>query len=235
MSEYITKIIPIDTKGSNTYLLKGTAGFILADAGMKGSVSRLKAVLEKENISPEDINLIIVTHSHYDHVQGLSEIRELTKAPVLVHVEELKTGNRDKADYKNKSTLPYRMIVGLMGGATPEGKSNFIINPEIKMEGDEFDLGQYGVAAKIMHTPGHSPGSISIVTEDRQCIVGDTLFNIFPGSLYPIIVTDREQLADSYRKLKNEDCDVFYPGHGKPIMNELFKKKILSKDKFMNP
>lgn len=230
MNSYTTKISVVKMGGSNSYLLYGTSGAILVDAGMKGSRTKLKKALEKEKTLPHDIKLIVVTHGHYDHVQGLSEIRELTKAPVLVHEKEL-----NDRETKNQSTFMYRMIVGIMGKATPEGESEHIINPEIKMQGEEFELDEYGVPAKIIHTPGHSPGSISIATEDGQCIVGDTLFNIFPGSLYPIIVADREMLAESYRKLKKEDCGIFYPGHGKPITKKTFEKKILQKDRFMNP
>jgi glyoxylase-like metal-dependent hydrolase (beta-lactamase superfamily II) len=230
MNSYTTKISVVKLGGSNSYLLYGTSGIILVDAGIKGSKAKLKRALEKEKTLPHDIKLIVVTHGHYDHVQGLNEIREFTQAPILVHERELENRN-----IKNQSTLVYRMIVGLMGKVTPEGESEHIINPEIKMQGEELDLGEYGVQAKIMHTPGHSPGSISIVTEDGQCVAGDTLFNIFPGSLYPIIVTDRERLAESYKKLEKEDCGIFYPGHGKPITKQKFEKKILRKDKFMNP
>ncbi|MBN2557246.1 MAG: MBL fold metallo-hydrolase [Clostridia bacterium] len=234
MNEFITKIKKLSLGGSNSYLLECAQGYILIDAGMKGAAARLSVKLKRLGVEPCEIKLIILTHGHYDHAAGLSEIRELTKAPVAIHRNEIGTDLERGLNDKNESTFLYRFIVGIFKKITPEGESGYIINPEIIID-DELGLEDFGVDARIIHTPGHTPGSISIITGDGQCVCGDSLFNIFPGSHYPIIVYDRKVLAKTYSRFEAEDCGVYYPGHGDPISKRMFIKRIATKKRFMSP
>ncbi|MFO7612727.1 MAG: MBL fold metallo-hydrolase [Clostridia bacterium] len=234
MNKYITQISRLSIGGSNSYLLACAQGYILIDTGMKGSGARLSRELKRLGIEPGEIKLIILTHGHYDHAAGLSEVRELTKAPVAVHGAEIDLDLESVRKDRNESTFSYRLIVGILKKITPEGESGYIINPEIVI-GDELGLENFGVDAKIIHTPGHTPGSVSVITGDGQCVCGDSLFNIFPGSHYPIIVYDKKLLAKTYSRLEAEDCNVYYPGHGDSISRTKFNKRIAGKKKFMSP
>lgn len=225
----MAEILELNTRGSNVYLLKGTDGYVLIDAGMKGTVNKLSQKLEELGSEPRDIKLIVLTHTHYDHIDGLDEVRKLTGAPVAVHEGELQ-----EIDFlsfkKNESSFVFRLIVKVFGGLTPKEDAN-AIDPDILIKGD-MDLGEFGVGAKIIHTPGHSPGSVCVLTDDGKCICGDTLFDIFPGTHYPIIVYSREFLADTFRKLDEYNPSVYYPGHGKPITREKFKSRIMRRPKY---
>jgi len=226
--KYNKSIIKLNPGGSNSYLLGGTGGYLLVDTGMKGAADKIERQLRKINIEPTEINHILITHDHYDHTGGLEEIRKMTKAEVLIHEDELK----DNSNNKNQSNLFYRVLVSIFGIITPEGKPEEKIKPDVILKGN-MDLHELGYEARIVHTPGHSPGSVCVITDEGVCIAGDTLFNIFPGGHYPIIVFDRKKLAESYMNLEKENCSIFYPGHGEPISSADFKKRIIEKEKYM--
>ena len=205
----------IDLGGSNSYLVKCDDGYILVDTGIKGAGEKLVSILANYDSKPENIRLIILTHNHYDHTQGLMEVKQLTGAPVAIHEAETGLSGEAQPAKVNEAPFLFRMIIKAFGSITPKQEAAKI-NIDIKIY-DEMDLNEYGFDAKLYHVPGHSPGSICLVTADNQCVIGDTLFNMFPGTHYPIIVYSRKILADTYNKLNNINPEVYYPGHGKPI------------------
>lgn len=139
---------------------------------------------------------IIITHVHYDHIVSMDEIRDATGAPVMVHELE--------ADYPGNA---------LYNGSQLFGCAKSFRNPDrLLKDGDIIKCG--GIDFKILHTPGHSPGSICILA--NECIfTGDTLFRMSVGR------TDlgNGNYPDLENSLKNvlmrlPDETVVYPGHG---------------------
>ncbi len=142
--------------------------------------------------------LIINTHGHFDHVGANRKLKEATGAPILIHA------------------LDTPMLSQLANSAAAWGM--FAENsppPDRELEdGDEVSFGQ--ITLKVLHTPGHTPGGISLYT-DHEVFVGDTLFagsigrTDFAGGSF-------ETLKDSIqRKLFTLDDDlVVYPGHNHP-------------------
>ena len=228
---YNIEILPVKLGGSNSYLIKCNNGYILVDTGLKGAGEKLKKKLVELESVPGDIRLIILTHSHYDHIQGLDEIKKLTGAPVAMHKDELTLFGQDSLK-NNESTFLFRMIIKIFSRITPD-TDVVMVKSDIFIP-DEMNLIEYGLNANIIHTPGHTPGSVCILTDDCQCIAGDTLFDMFPGTHYPIIVYDKIKLADTYKKLDKLNPDVFYPGHGKAITRKMFKDRIMNRKKYFN-
>jgi len=81
---------------------------------------------------------------------------------------------------------------------------------------DGQSLEEYGVDAKVLHVPGHTPGSIVVLLQDGDLIAGDIVSNMVRPGRSPFI-WDRAQLRDSIGKLKQMDLGTIYPGHGKPF------------------
>ena len=142
---------------------------------------------------------VVLTHAHADHIAGLHELRSrLGPVPIWMHEAE--------EAWLNDPMLNLSAALGLnITAPTPEG---------FLSEGDEVSIGN--VTFEIRETPGHSPGSISLIHEaSKNAIVGDSLFNgsigrtDFPGSSF-------EVLANSIRtKLYTLDPETTaYPGHG---------------------
>ena len=155
------------------YFISTENGYILVDAGMPGDTKKLDEVFATADVDPNSIQLIVVTHGHMDHMGLLAYAKEATGAELLSHqsLSEKLTNGEIEAPVPQNSFghfLNYMTgILELSGGADIEG-----VPPDILVE-DEFDLSEYGISGEIVHTPGHSQGSISIILDNGETLVGD--------------------------------------------------------------
>lgn len=220
-----TEISRIPMGKSNSYLIKGEDGFILVDAGMPGKSKNVLKTLNNYNAKFDDIDLIIVTHVHNDHVGSLHDIKKNSNALVLVHEKEknyLKRGYNKFPD----GTMAFSKIISSLANNLFFSKDQFEpVEADIIID-DDFDLSDYGVNGRIIHTPGHTEGSISIIIENKFCITGDTLFNMFLNSVYPPFANDEEELLESWKKIRKQNCKKYYPGHGRKFSLNKFDKTI---------
>ena len=143
------------------------------------------------------VTAIIATHAHFDHVLAAARLRELTGAPFMLHDED-----KPVLSWLQESG---RLFLGVELPPPPEIDTS-------AAEGDRLVAG--GVELEVVHTPGHSPGSISLVSPDAV-FSGDTLFagsigrTDLPGG-------DTQALLDAVsQKLFTLDPELpVYPGHG---------------------
>ncbi|MGL4722884.1 MAG: MBL fold metallo-hydrolase [Desulfovibrionaceae bacterium] len=188
---YFFPLGPLDT---NSYIVHNDKEAVLVDVGQHPAP--IMRYLEKKSLN---VNAIYLTHLHFDHIYGLSFFLKTYPVPVYAHPEDvfLLTSTRVKPENYGLSPL----------------ETDFTIHD--LYEGT-FSL--LGVPCKALHTPGHSPGSISYYLEEiHSVIVGDVLFyhtigrTDFPGG-------DYDTLANSIRtKLYSlPDETIVYPGHGQP-------------------
>ena len=208
----------IDGINANSYLLLGDQ-ITLVDTGMPGSQEKIFNYLQNMLKSkPEDIKTIVITHHHIDHTGSLYELKKATNADVAAF--------KDEADYisgKKPASGPFYMRIGnrLMSFFTSYTK----VEPDIILKEDDVVEGY-----RVIHTPGHTPGSISLYNPDnRVIIVGDTLR--FDGDKVngppSMLIEDHEALKKSIEKISKLDCEVMLSGHGKPIpenASELIKE-----------
>jgi hydroxyacylglutathione hydrolase len=181
-----------------------TGEAIVVDTG--DEVDRILAILGRHKLK---VRAIVSTHTHIDHVGGLAALHRATGAPVLFH----------EADLSLYHSLD--MQAAWLGVATPE---TMRIRDFVK-EGDNVRWGNF--AARVLHTPGHTLGSISLVVEGAaapvgdtspqvgRLLAGDTLFQgsigrtDLPGGSFPQILSSiREKL------LVLPENMIVYPGHG---------------------
>ncbi|MDD9271693.1 MBL fold metallo-hydrolase [Paenibacillus sp. GCM10023248] len=182
---------PVST---NAYLLSNpeTKKGIIIDPGMNP-----KALLKK--IADLDIEAILLTHAHFDHIGGVDEIRKLKNCPVYVHDLEADWLTNPK---KNGSARWPEL--GVLIETEP---AEYALD-----EGQTLEF--LGIQLKVFHTPGHSPGSVSFLYE-KQLFSGDVLFKLSVGRT-DLPGGDNNELLDSIQeKLFLLDDDVVvYPGHG---------------------
>lgn len=139
---------------------------------------------------------IVATHGHFDHVEGLAGMKEATGAPILLHRDDLPLvqGMRGQG-----------ALFGIQVGDAPP-PDRFVA------DGDEIRFGAH--ALKVLHTPGHSRGSVSLAI-DGHVFVGDLLF---AGSIgrTDLAGGDYDTLIDSVRQkiFTLPDATRVYPGHG---------------------
>ncbi len=211
---------------SNTYLINTEMGYILVDAGMENKTNKVQGSLTEINAEWENIFLIIITHVHYDHVGSLYDLKEKTKAKVLVHEKEKKLLQEGKTNFP-KGTMFLSRIISKIGNLTSESKFK-PVEADITLN-NYYDLNQYGIEGEVIHTPGHTEGSISVIIKEKHIICGDTLFSILPNSVYPPFANDKQLLLNSWKKIKEYDCEKFYPGHGDVFDRRKFIKTLKRK------
>lgn len=221
-------VIHVPMGHSNSYLIISGGKGLLVDAGCQGKIKNVQTALEQNNLMFTDIILVILTHTHYDHTGCLAEIKKLSGAKVLVHASEKGYLEKGLTPFP-EGTMWFSKIISEIGNILMVSKSKYQpVNPDIVVKGD-YDLGKYIPGAKVISTPGHTAGSISLVIRDEAALVGDTLFSVMPWSAFPPYANDIPELLKSWKILIASGCRTFYPGHGKPITFQKLKSSYIKR------
>jgi hydroxyacylglutathione hydrolase len=221
------KIIPIHIKLDTIYLLRGE-GAVLVDGGDPFGMARLKQGMNRVAIKPEDIRLIILTHGHWDHIGSAREIKEWTGARLMMHRDDLYMMNQAPPPQPPGFTAWGKISIEALKLATREMR----IEPfevDIVAGDEDIPLGEYGIAGRVVHTPGHSWGSVSVVLDSGEAFVGDLATRMFPMRLspgLPIFGDNMQTIRQSWRKLMDMGVRMVYPAHGKPFAAELVYRSL---------
>jgi hydroxyacylglutathione hydrolase len=159
--------------GVNCYLVQTDTGFILIDTGFPSQRAALVKALERAGCQPGNLRLIILTHGDADHAGNGAYLRKKYRAPIAIHRSESKAvASGDMAlNRKNKPEILGRLALFFLSFVR---QSHF--HPDVSVE-DGGDLSRYGFAAHVLHLPGHSKGSIGILTTHGDLFCGDLLWN----------------------------------------------------------
>jgi hydroxyacylglutathione hydrolase len=225
-------ITRIDLVGVNCYLADTGEGFILFDTGGHLAMDRayddrraaLSSALENAGCAPGKLKLIVLTHGDCDHTANAAYLREQYGAPIAIHPGDASLVTTPEMDEIMK-TFHYRPLAlkiacffmkKTLRRVTEKIYRDFTpFTPDVLLQ-DGDSLEAYGLDAAVVHLPGHSPGSIGIVTADGDLIAGDT----FAHMKKPVIAlnaVDFTALKASVTKIKAMDIGTVYPGHGKPF------------------
>ena len=207
-------VLPIRLGRTTTYLIRDTRP-ILIDCGMPGNEKRILEHLRRASVAPSELALIVITHAHRDHIGSLSALKAHTQAPVAIHARDadaLRTGV--SATLKPNGLLA-RAAAPLLRLQKPLPS----VEPDILID-DIFDLRGHGVEGEILPTPGHTPGSISVVLESGEAIVGDLVMG---GLLRPHVhqlpgfADDANEVKRSIQTLLNRGATHIHAAHGGPF------------------
>ncbi len=180
--------------GSNCYLLVSDGHAALVDPSADAA-TLLSAVQSAGAV----LDMILLTHGHFDHIVSVDSLRQMTGAPLMLHADdaEMLADAHKNAFYTffhvNRT---YRPADRLLHG------------------GEELRLGSETI--KVLHTPGHSKGSVCYLCGDEFLLTGDTLFDEGYGR-YDLWGGNYGELVDSLASLRRLDPLLpIYPGHGAP-------------------
>ncbi|HAJ26940.1 MAG TPA: hypothetical protein DCG53_06795 [Syntrophus sp. (in: bacteria)] len=101
---------------------------------------------------------------------------------------------------------------------------------DIVLDEGEFSLAAYGIPGRIIYTPGHSMGSVSVLLDTGEAFVGDLAMNKFPLCLspgLPILAENMQQVKESWKMLLDKGVKTIYPAHGKPFSADVIHKALL--------
>jgi len=202
---------------SNAYLVETDGqGLILIDTGTRGKEAKVLAYLASMGKKPAGISYIILTHPDADHSGSAAELKRLTGAKLAIgELDAPRLSGEQKL--KEASGLGGAMI-GLFGAFMKVER----VKPDLALkDGDVVG------PLSIVHTPGHTDGSISLYKPGEAIFVGDLLRTDGSGNLKlasPNMSRDMNEVRRSTEKISKLEFAMLLPGHGKPIEEDAATK-----------
>jgi glyoxylase-like metal-dependent hydrolase (beta-lactamase superfamily II) len=223
----VMKIHTIRLGIDNCYLLEGDR-CVLIDGGAPNQSHAFVKGMAALGLSPWKVALIVLTHAHWDHIGSVHELVELTGAKLAVHRSE-----RAIVERGLKCMPPGVTLWGVVFGGLLRALLPFIVIPptrvDLEIGDEELSLEPYGVPGRVVHTPGHSPGSVSIVLNSGEAFVGDLAMNGFPlttGPNWPIFAEDIGMVKESWRKLLKLGVTTVFPAHGRAFPASVMANRL---------
>ena len=205
---------------SNVYLLVSGGELTLIDAGLDSDADRIISQLREVELNIHKLKMILLTHAHGDHVGCVRKLVSLSGAHVIAH--------RDEVPYIEKTkSLPSHSFMGRMLNWLSDRivfRQSGLSVDKVVDDGDEIDV-VGGLTA--VHTPGHTPGSLSLYNPGLGVLFcGDALFNIHPVTRkpglqlpLPLVSVDNEQARASVERMSQLEVSILCCGHGEPILS----------------
>ena len=210
----------------NSFLLRGDRT-ILIDGGAWGGLPSFKNQLQALNIDPKEIDLILLTHGHWDHITCLSDIQKMTGAKIAIHKQDQFMVETGEPPFPDGVTAYGRVMAWLakrmLRPHLPPLKVDTVI-PDTGMS-----LKTFGIPGEVIYTPGHSMGHVSIVLETGDAFVGDMAMNDWylrstPG--LPILADNIHLVVESWKKILPMGIKRIYPAHGMDFAVDVIKKEL---------
>lgn len=179
------------------YLIDAGDRSVLIDAGAGDSMDRIVKNVQAAGVGPDSMAHVVLTHGHADHIGGAAEARDRLTARLVAHAGDaraIETGD------------PRKTGASWYGMSLPEIKLDVIV------EGDEYELPLDGdEVLRLIHTPGHTPGSMAAVLDrdGRRVLFGQDIHGPFSADFD----SDVAAWAESMARLLALEADVLAEGH----------------------
>jgi glyoxylase-like metal-dependent hydrolase (beta-lactamase superfamily II) len=201
---------------SNAFLIKGKK-LALVDTGSPKETSALVEAIGKAGVSIQDLSLIVHTHAHFDHCGSIAHLQQTTGALVAIHRADSQALSEGRSAPIVPINLTGKLFMPFMKGQYSPAKADIIMD-------DELNLHPYGVDGRAIATPGHTPGSISILLDSGEAIVGDLIGG---GRLLGLMQPGRPRYHHWYSDLSTAKASIarvmntaptrLFVGHGGPL------------------
>lgn len=196
------------------YLWRDEEELTLIDAGWVGAADEIETAVRGVGLDPARIRRIVLTHGHRDHVGSAQEPADRFGARILAHRLDAPIV-RGEAPVPEPDLLDWELPLYEHGLTVPEAPPTRV-DRELE-DGEELGFGD---GAVVVHTPGHTPGSIAVhLPEHGVLFTGDTVASV-RGVTFGVFHVDREQAMESMRRLAELKPSVLCCGHGDPVTED---------------
>jgi glyoxylase-like metal-dependent hydrolase (beta-lactamase superfamily II) len=219
------KIHRISLVNVSCFLIYREGEAILVDSGNSGSEVKILETLEQLGLEPGMLRLLVLTHVHFDHAGSAAALNALTGCRIMVHrceAERLRAGftpipggTRWKAKLLVAVGRTFRRRIMRFPGT----------EPHILVE-DSYELDEFGFPGRVIHTPGHTRGSMVIRMEGGELLAGDTLFGVAGKQHFPPFAEDLPALLRSWEMIRSLQVSTIYPAHGRPFSFRSFQDQF---------
>lgn len=208
----------------NVFIIESKGKSLMVDSGLGGRMpisfgghNRSTNILENAIISKK-ISQILLTHGHIDHVGGIMDLQSKLEVEVIA--------SKIEAQHLRKGDSSY--IEPFMGSKC----SPVDISQEV-FEGDVLQIGDFSL--EVLHTPGHTHGSISLWDRKKQILIsGDTVFPQGSFGRTDLRTGNSRDLVESLKRLSELSVNVLLPGHMPPVISTSGSPLNSIKESFQN-
>lgn len=213
------KITRIKLNFSNAYLVQDRHT-ILVDTGMPGEERKILMAAEQAGVKVGDIRLILHTHGHVDHAGSTAALAKMLGVPTAAHRGDETLLRSGRMNPLQPLRLEARLIRPLVDKPFPPAAPDLLVD-------QTTDLAEFGIQGRLLHTPGHTAGSISLLLPNGEAIVGDVMMGGFMGGNllgsrpnYHYFADDLAAVQQSIHALLAASVKTFYVGHGGPLVRD---------------
>jgi glyoxylase-like metal-dependent hydrolase (beta-lactamase superfamily II) len=199
--------------GVNVYLIQSGERYMLVDTGRRISRKLVVQKLNELGVSPNRVSVILLTHTHFDHAGGACMLKKLSGAQLMVHRSEALNLKRGYSSIP-RGTRRKSKIISVVGklffpylGFFPGVEADILVDKEL-------DLHEMGFPAKVYHVGGHTKGSMIVVLDDGQAIVGDNMLGVGGPKRFPPFANDVEGVKQCWALLDELGVVTMWPAHG---------------------
>jgi len=226
MTAAITAInlpLPYRMGSVNCYLVRVANGYILIDTGPSKKRSELESEMAKAGCRPGNLKLILLTHGDFDHTGNAAYLRQKYATKIAMHGDDAGMAERGDISWNRKKgkNPVFRKTASVLFRFSQAQR----FSPDLHVE-DGQALTEYGWDATVVHIPGHSRGSIGVLTPSGDFFCGDLIENGKKPKLNSIM-DDRGAANASLDRLAKLPIGTVYPGHGNPFAMEAFLQSRL--------
>jgi len=215
------EVIRILSGRSKVFLVSNGKTSLLVDTSAPRLWNKLESELDNLGLT---VDLLILTHPHFDHAGNAHRVKEKYRPLVIAHKEETLKLASGTGGIPAGTNFITRSLVNLVSRRKSE-LGTFASCPVDVVVQSKLDLVPYGLKAYCIHTPGHTAGSMSVIVDNEIALVGDAMFGIFPGSVFPPFADDVPALIKSWGILLDTGCSLFLPAHGSACSKELLLRR----------